>query len=176
MKPEDSLDKAIYSSFTSLSREEKIVLLTSLFRQAKEQHQLTEGDILGKREDSLPFGIFATSKISSLESIVKYLKESKGLSFAKISKLLNRSNKTIWATYSQASKKMPEPFGDVRDEILMPASLIANRSYSVLEHVVQFAKSLGKTNHEVALLLHLDDRTIWAVYDRVKKKKGVGRQ
>ena len=172
MKPEPGPNEVFLSRFTSLSKEEQIKTLNSLIAKAKEQHNLSDSDILRQREDSLPFGIFATSKISSLESIVKYLKESKGLSFAKISKLLNRSNKTIWATYSQASKKMPEPFGDVRDEILMPASLIANRSYSVLEHVVQFAKSLGKTNHEVALLLHLDDRTIWAVYDRVKKKQG----
>ncbi len=173
MKPELGLHEVLLSRFTSLSKEEQIKTLNSLFTKAKDQHQLSESDILGKREETLPFGIFATSKISSLESIVKYLKEIKGLSFAKISKLLNRSNKTIWATYAQATKKMPEPFSDVRDEIIMSASLIANRSYSVLEHIVLFAKSQGFTNHEVALLLHLDDRTIWAVYDRVKKKQGV---
>ncbi len=173
MKQNEESKEGILSRFTSLPKEEQLAILRSIIAHAKSTHNLSDADIMGKREIVLPFGIFATSKISSLESIVKYLKEAKGMTFSKISKLLNRSNKTIWATYSQATKKMPEPFGDVRDDISMPASLFADRSFSVLEHVVSFAKSFGNTNHEVALMLHLDDRTIWAVYDRVKKKRGV---
>ena len=155
------------------TEESEFSCLVNSITHANHPHHFSDADIMGKGEEILPFGIFSTSKISSLESIVKYLKEVRGLKFSKIAKLLNRSNKTIWATYSQATKKMPEPFGEVRDDVAMPASLIADRSLSVLEQIVSFAKQLGRTNHETALLLHLDDRTIWSVYDRAKNKRAV---
>jgi len=173
LKQKEADGEPLLSRFTSLSREEQLLLLGQLISHAKHAHHLSDADIICKGGESLPFGIFSTSKISSLESIVKYLKEVRGLKFSKIAKLLNRSNKTIWVTYTQAIKKMPEPFGEVRDDVAMPASLIADRSLSVLEQVVSFAKQLGRTNHETALLLHLDDRTIWSVYDRAKNKRAV---
>jgi len=173
VKENEGAEQPFLSRFTSLPREEQIELLGQLVGHIKQAYHLSDADLIRNRGEALPFGIFSTSKISSLESIVKYLKEVRGLKFSKIAKLLNRNNKTIWATYAQASRKMPEPFGEVRDDVAMPASLIADRSLSVLEHIVFFAKQLGHTNHEVALMLHLDDRTIWAVYDRAKKKKGV---
>ena len=56
---------------------------------------------------------------------------------------------------------------------MIPSSAFADRSFSTLESVVVFIKDLEHSNHETALLLHLDDRTIWTVYDRVKKKRGM---
>jgi len=51
--------------------------------------------------------------------------------------------------------------------------VFSNRAFSTLENLVGFIKDLGYSNHEVALMLHLDDRTIWTVYDRNKKKRGL---
>ena len=68
---------------------------------------------------------------------------------------------------------MPAAFGHVSKEIMIPVSAISNRSYSTLESVVGFDKDLDYANHEVALMLHLNDRTIWTIYDRVKKKRGM---
>jgi len=161
----------IISKFKELSKEDKIELVSYLINEIKKLHEISEAEIL-KKEISIPVGVFAT-ELSSLEAIVKYLKENLKLKFAKIAKLLNRSNKTIWATYHKASKKMPLPFGEISKEIMMPASVFANRSYSTLENVVAYLKDLDYSNHEVALMLHLDDRTIWTVYDRVKKKRGM---
>ena len=68
---------------------------------------------------------------------------------------------------------MPSSFSDFSYDIMIPASAISNRSYSTLESVVGFVKDLDYSNHEVALMLNLDDRTIWTVWDRVKKKRGM---
>ena len=163
----------IISNFKDLSREDKIELVSFFINELKRLHDVNVQEIFVKKEVAIPIGVFATEILSSLEAIVKYLKEELKLKFSKIAKLLNRSNKTIWTTYHNAIRKMPSSFGTISREILIPVSALSNRSYSTLESVVGFIKDLGYSNHEVALMLRLDDRTIWTVYDRVKKKRGV---
>ena len=162
----------IISNFKDLSKENKIELISCLVDEFKKQHNVSEQEIFATKEISIPVGIFANDALSSLEAIVKYLKEDSKLRFSKIAKLLNRSNKTIWATYHNAIKKMPPSFWLISRNILIPVSAFSNRSFSTLESVVGFIKDLDYSNHEVAMMLHLDDRTIWTVYDRIKKKRG----
>lgn len=162
----------IISKFSDLSKEDKIALISHLLDEIKRIHDVSGQEII-KKEACIPVGVFGNDSLSSLEAIVKYLKEELKLKFSKIGKLLNRSSKTIWATYHKAAKKMPSSFGSISKEILIPVSAISNRSYSTLESVVGFIKDLDYSNHEVALMLHLDDSTIWTIYDRVKKKRGV---
>ena len=163
----------IISKFKGLSKESKIELISYLVNELKRQHEVTDQEIFGKKEIVIPAGVFSNDALSSLEAIVKYLKEDLKIKFSRIGRLLNRSNKTIWATYHKAEKKMPSSFGLISREILIPVSAISNRSFSTLESVVGFIKDLDYSNHEVALMLHLDDRTIWTIYDRVKKKRGM---
>ena len=163
----------IISKFKDLSKEEKIELVSYLINELKKLHEVSDQEIFGKKEIIIPVGIFANDVLGSLEAIVKYLKESPKLKFSKIAALLNRNNKTIWATYHKAIKKMPSPFGDISRDIMIPISTFANRSFSTLENVVAHLKDLDYSNHEVALMLHLDDRTIWTIFDRVKKKRGM---
>ena len=163
----------IISKFNDFSKEDKIALISHFIDELKRLHNVSEHEVIGRKEVCIPVGIFANDSLGSLESIVKYLKEELKLKFSKIGKLLNRSNKTIWATYHNAAKKMPSAFGIISRDIMIPVSAISDRSYSTLESVVGFIKNLDYTNHEVAAMLHLDDRTIWSVYDRVKKKRGV---
>ena len=158
-----------------LSKEEKIELTSYLTNELKRLHNVTEQELgiaAYKENIFVPAGIFGNDALSSLESIVKYLKEELKLRFSRIAKLTNRSSKTIWATYHKAAKKLPLPFGEISKEIMIPVSALSNRSFSTLESVVSFIKDLDYTNHEVAQMLHLDDRTIWTIYDRVKKKRG----
>jgi hypothetical protein len=55
--------------------------------------------------------------------------------------------------------------------INVPTSVFKDRSVSVLESMVRFLKEKHNlTYHEIAVLLNRDDRTIWTVYSRVKKK------
>ncbi|MBI2660619.1 hypothetical protein HYX07_05645 [Candidatus Woesearchaeota archaeon] len=163
---------SIISKFSDLSKEEKIELISRFIDELKRIHHVSEQEIITK-ETCIPIGVFSSDSLSSLEAIVKYLKEDLKLKFSKIGKLLNRSSKTIWATYYKAAKKMPSSFGLVSKEIMIPVSKIADRSFSTLESIVGFIKDMEYTNHEVALVLHLDDSTIWTIYDRVKKKRGM---
>ncbi|HLG24198.1 MAG TPA: hypothetical protein VI564_04700 [Candidatus Nanoarchaeia archaeon] len=132
-------------------------------------HKFSEEKNSGK-EISIPVGIFGSS-LSSLEAIVKYLKEVKKLKFSQIAAMINRSDKTIWVTYRNACKKMPSGFGFLPEDILIPVSVFSDRTRSTLENVVSFLKNRDFKNHEIAQMLNLDDRTIWSVYDKVKKKR-----
>ena len=112
-KGEESADiNSVISRFNELSREDKIVVISYFIDELKKIHGIIN-EIPAKNEISIPAGVFGNDALSSLEAIVKYLKEELKLKFSKIAKLLNRSNKTIWATYHNASKKMPSSFGIV---------------------------------------------------------------
>ena len=163
---------SIISKFKDLSKEDKIEMISFFMSELKRLHDVTEQDVFHKKEFLLPIGIFSNDYLSSLEAIVKYLKEDLKLKFCKIARILNRSSKTIWATYQKAAKKLPSSFGNVSRDVLIPVSAISNRNFSTLESVVGYVKDLDYSNHEVGVMLRLDDRTIWTVYDRVKKKRG----
>ena len=163
---------SIISKFSDLSKEDKIELISYFIDELKRLHHVSEQEIV-KKETCIPVGAFGSDSLSSLEAIVKYLKEELKFKFSKIGRLLNRSSKTIWATYRKAAKKMPSAFGPISREIAIPVSNIADRSFSTLESVVGFIKDLDYTNHEVADMLRHDDSTIWTIYDRVKKKRGM---
>ncbi|MBI3035363.1 hypothetical protein HYY71_03500 [Candidatus Woesearchaeota archaeon] len=163
----------IISDFNGLSKDDKVELIAYFIDELKRLHNISQQDILGKREIRVPVGVFENECLSSLEAVVKYLKEELKLKFSKIGKMLNRSNKTIWTTYHNAVKKMPSSFGLLSRGIMIPVSAFSNRSFSTLESVVMFLKDIDYSNHEIALMLRLDDSTIWTVYDRVKKKRGM---
>ena len=163
----------IISRFKELQKEDKIYVISYFINELKRLYNTSEQEILDKKEIRIPIGVFDNDALSSLEAIVKYLKEELKLRFSNIGKMLNRSSKTIWATYHNAVRKMPSSFGSISRDIMIPASAFADRSFSTLESLVGFVKELGYSNHEIALMLHLDDRTIWTVFDRVKKKRGV---
>lgn len=180
-KTDDSDIDNIISKLKFLSKDDKIKVISYFINEVKRLHNLSEEEIKDifykipakQKEIIVPVGIFANDVLGSLEAIVKFLKEEEKLKFSKMGKMLNRSNKTIWATYHNSIKKMPSPFGLISRDILIPVSIFANRSFSTLESLVGFLKDNDNSNHEVALMLRLDDRTIWTVYDRVKKKRGM---
>lgn len=61
----------------------------------------------------------------------------------------------------------------VPESIPLPSSIFRDRSLSVLEVIVEYLKDHQRlTFHEIAVLLNRDDRTIWTVYSRGKKKRG----
>jgi len=56
--------------------------------------------------------------------------------------------------------------------IKVPAYLFRDRSVAVLEALVEYLKDVKKLSyHEIAILLNRNDRTIWTVYNRAKKKR-----
>ncbi len=54
----------------------------------------------------------------------------------------------------------------------VPLSIFKDRSLSVLETLVFHLKNSGFTFKEISLLINRDQRTIWTVYSRAKRKKG----
>lgn len=153
-------------------------LMSQHFLQLFINHLRTEHDYSQEMVDSLlkheekyvPLCIFS-HRISCLETIVKFLKENIGLALTEIASLLHRNYVSIYTTYRNSKKKYPERFIITDSKHLIPASILAERKYSVLESIVVFLKEEKElTLHKIAELLHRDDRTIWTVYNRAKKK------
>jgi DNA-directed RNA polymerase specialized sigma24 family protein len=54
----------------------------------------------------------------------------------------------------------------------IPTFIFKDRSVAVLESLVEYLHDIQKMNyHEIAILLNRNDRTIWTVYHRAKKKR-----
>lgn len=126
-----------------------------------------------KEEVKVPISAFQNEQLGSLETIVKYLRENLLLSFKQIALLTNRNEIALAVTYRNAKKKLESKF--VITEISpysIPVSILMDRNISVLENVVSYLKdAFGLTYHKIAVLLNRDDRTIWTVYQRARKKK-----
>lgn len=53
----------------------------------------------------------------------------------------------------------------------IPLEVIQNRNLSILESIVWFLKEQEKMNfHNIGVMLNRDERNIWTVYSRAKKK------
>ena len=129
--------------------------------------------VKAEEEVKVPISVFKNGKLGSLETIVKYLRENLLLTFKQIAELTNRNEIALAVTYRNAKKKLEKAF--VIEEISpysIPVSILKDRNLSVLENIAMYLKdNFGLTYHSIALLLNRDDRTIWTVYQRAKKKK-----
>ena len=125
-----------------------------------------------KEEVKVPLSVFQNDYLSSLETIVKYLRENLLLSFKQIGSLTSRNDIALAVTYRNAKKKLEAKFVEQISPYSIPVSILKDRNLSVLENVVSYLKdTFGLTYHKIALLLNRNDRTIWTVYQRAKKKK-----
>ena len=126
-----------------------------------------------KQEVKVPISVFQNDFLGSLETIVKYLRENLLLTFKQISSLTNRDPIALAVTYRNAKKKMEAKFIEAAlSPYYIPVSILQDRNLSVLENIVSYLKdTFGLAYHKIALLLNRDDRTIWTVYQKAKKKK-----
>ena len=125
-----------------------------------------------KEEVKVPLSVFKNDYLGSLETIVKYLRENLLLSFKQISSLTNRNPIALAVTYRNAKRKLEAKFVEEISPYSIPVSILQDRNLSVLENVASYLKdTFGLTYHKVAVLLNRNDRTIWTVYQRAKKKK-----
>ena len=151
--------------------------LKTFITHLKHDHKLDSekiAELFGKttRKDSLPVSIFNNEELSCLETIVKYLKEEFNLRYHEIALLLNRNDRTIWATYNVACKKRKEKLVVKDSKYFIPVSILQNRKLSVLEAIVSYLKDNFNLRYsQIAILLNRDERNIWTVYNRYKKKK-----
>ncbi len=126
---------------------------------------------------SVPVGLFNTS-LSPLEALVLYIYTKFLLSQQQISALLDRDPTTIWTTLHNAQQKISPAqfkaqFGRLAEnQLLVPLSVFADRSLSILEHLCIYLREEHEmSNREIARLIGKDDRTIWTVVSRAKKKR-----
>ena len=155
------LDTLSYLKESGLNSDEIIKLVNNLLKPEV------------KEEIRVPISVFNNDKLSGLETIVKYLRENLLLSFKQIAFLTNRNNIALAVSYRNARNKLSEKF--VVTEISpysIPVSILQDRNLSVLENIVSYLKdNFGLAYHKIALLLNRDDRTIWTVYQRARKKR-----
>ena len=128
-------------------------------------------ELVSEKEILIPVTVF-NPKLSALETVSKYLHENLGLSFKKIAELMNRSEKTIWQAYNFSINKFRRRLIVKETKYLIPISVFSDRKYSNLECVVSFVKDQYNLKFsEIGSLLHRDQRTVWTVYDRARKKR-----
>jgi len=123
-------------------------------------------------EVKIPVSVFNNENLSSLETIVKYLRENLLLSFKQIAALTNRNHIALAVSYRNARKKQEEKFEEEVSPYSIPITILQDRELSVLENISCYLKdSFGLTYHRVATLRNRNDRTIWTVYQGALKKR-----
>jgi len=106
------------------------------------------------------------------------------LRYCTIADLLSRDDRTIWGAHKSANEKSngnssPRGLWNDSDKISaeestvkIPLSIFKDRSLSILESLAEYLKEeLNLRYCKIAVLLNKDQRTIWTVYNRAKKKR-----
>ena len=153
--------------------------LKQLLASLSAKHNLSPQELASIAQDekniTIPMSIYSDKRLSMLEATVKYLKEELSLRFSAIGKILNRNERTIWVTYSNAKRKSPQRL-KISQGISMPVAVLSDRRFSALEQAVGFLKEAYSLRFsEIARILKRDDRTVWTCYFRLKKKREIGR-
>ena len=119
----------------------------------------------------IPISVFKNDYLSALEIIVKYLRENSQFSYKQIASLTNRNEIALAVTYRNAKKKLEARFVEETSPYDIPVLILQDRRLSVLENIVSYLKDTFElTYHQIAVMLNRNDRTIWTVYQRAKKK------
>ena len=159
MKSKNSQSNAISSE---LSKQDVLKVIEDYYKRYK----LSKEDLLSIAKDKLdvPVEIFANRKLAPLECLVKWLKENKKQRLAQIAKLLNRNQRTIWATYDSAKKKLSAKF-IIKQQLTVPVEIFANRKLGVLEALVKELRN-SYSYAEIASSLKRNQRTIWSAANK----------
>ena len=85
-------------------------ILSAFVAHLRKNHNLEDNEIyslFNLDQTRIPISIFSNDKLSTLETVVKYLKENVALKLVDIATLLNRDQRAIWTTYNNSKKKFP---------------------------------------------------------------------
>jgi len=148
--------------------------LKELASDFKSKFNLDIADLLSEKTKQtsiqIPVSVFDTDKLSSLEIIVKYLKENRGKSYHEIAILLNRDDRTIWATYDNSLKKLKLKLKE-KPGLAIPIQVFADRKLSTLENLVIYLKDIaGLSVKQISQLLRKNVQTIYTTYRRGMSK------
>jgi len=156
----------ILDSLSKLPKEEKISTIRLFLKElGLKQSDFDEKDII-----QIPASIF-TKKLSSLESIVKYLKENTKQSFKQISILLNRDNKVVWRIYKNSTKKHKQKIIPKRSKYIIPIQILEKGQLTCFEAITLYLKdNYDLSFKDLSTILHRNYKTVWTVYKRGKNK------
>ena len=172
LKPKDSVES--YLARELLSDGSNIKLVKSLLSKlSKEELISLFVDYLAREkiESKIPVSIFNAKKLSSFELVVRFLKDKLKLRNSKISKVLMRSQQSVWNTYKNSKKKFSGKLEVKASEYDIPFSIFQNKC-SILESIVVYLREKHDLRFsEIAKLINRDQRTVWTVYNRKKKRK-----
>lgn len=115
----------------------------------------------------IPLSVYSQDN-SALQATVRYLHDRLSFPFARIARILNRDQRTVWSSYRQ-SKPLELPLDTA---LLIPVSIFSDRRYSMLESLVGHMAGQGKGVTEIGRLLGKDPRTIGTVKHRLARKHG----
>jgi|SRR3989338_1923388 len=171
-KNSEKRGKYTFFSSSGFDKDPDYQALKALYAKIKDKYKAPAAEIISKLEKKeilVPSCIF-NEKLSIFESIVKYLKEKLSLPNKEIAVLTSKSQKSIWQSYNSAKKKFPSAFEIIPSDYYIPVSVL-QKPFTILESVVKYLKDeLMLSFHEIAVVLKRDDRTVWTVYQRAKKK------
>jgi DNA-binding CsgD family transcriptional regulator len=122
--------------------------------------------------NDFPISILKT-QLSSLEAIVKFLRENRKYSYKEIAILLRRNPKTLAVSYGMAKTKRPEKFSKYicASKSRIPLSVF-NERLSILEAIITYLRSRDMSYSEIARFINKDPRTVWTVCRRAEKRTG----
>ncbi len=119
----------------------------------------------------IPSSIF-NKKLSSFETITKYLRDSYGFKTKEIAEILNKSKQSTSRAYKISNQKYTDSIQVSNLHYLIPLNIFKTSPYSLLETLVVFLKHNHKlTFSEISTILMRDESTIWTSYHRAKSKE-----
>jgi len=141
--------------------------------QAMDKEKLIDLFIEKLRGDEvrIPVSIFSV-KLSSLELIVKYLKEELEWSNKKIALTILRTPQNVWITYRNACQKFDGKLNVKPSEYDIPIRIFADKKLSTLEALVNHLQK-DLNDKEIADILHRNKKTITTIRFRAKKKNKI---
>jgi len=121
-------------------------------------------------EKTIPVSVFSAN-LGALEALAKYLKENASMSYHEIAEALKRDDRTIWASYNHANKKMRGKIKIKNPEMSIPLNIFSRKKFTILESVVFFLRNNGMRYSEIAGHLSRNQKNIRAVCLRAGKKR-----
>ena len=154
--------------------------LNTIISELSTRYNMSQKDIINllkKRENyiTIPIYIF-NNELSPLETIALYLHIKFDLSQTTIANILKRDHTTIWTTLNNSLKKINRStfakyIEQKKEGIFVPVEIFAHEKLSILESISLYLKdNFDMSYHEIAISLGKDDRTIWTVINRARKK------
>jgi len=137
------------------------------------RHGLSEAEArrILRREGELavPVTIFV-QKLTPLEALVKHLRENEGMRLVTIAELTGRDQRAIGVTYRRARTKFPDELPAPASALSFPVALLQDRRLSPAEHLTNYLRETGLPYSEIARRTRRDDRTIWTLAARARRK------